>query len=119
MLRGKLTQIILFVKDMKKAVNFYHNLIGLDLVNPEDPQKDYSDEMWVELDAGEFTLALHGGASEHVEKTHSLIFSVSDLEAARQEILNSGIKIGEIRILEDGSSIAEGVDSNGHRFGIR
>jgi hypothetical protein len=35
------------------------------------------------------------------------------------EILNAGIHIAEIRLLEDGAPIAEGCDPEGHRFAIR
>jgi catechol 2,3-dioxygenase-like lactoylglutathione lyase family enzyme len=112
-------QIILFVKEMDRAVHFYRDILGLEVVFPQPPLEDYSGEMWVELDAGGCSLALHGGAEKSPEGSHEVIFKVDDLEHARQEILNAGIRIAEIRLLEDGAPIAEGVDPDGHRFAIR
>ena len=118
MIQAKLTQIILFVEDMARAVGFYRDLLGLKVVYPQD-LTDYSETMWVEMEAGACTLALHGGAKAKPGDEHNLIFKVDDLEAARQAILRAGVEIGTIRTLEDGKPIASGVDPEGHRFSIR
>lgn len=118
MIQGKLIQIILFIKDMARAVGFYRDLLGFQVVYPQG-LSDFSQEMWVELDAGPCSIALHGGARETPGDEHQLIFKVDDLEAARQELLAAGIEIGEIRTLEDGKPVASGVDPEGHRFSIR
>ena len=118
MMRGLLKQIILFVMDMESEVWFYRDVLGLEIIYPQD-NKDLSQEMWVELDAGGCTLALHGGADKAPDDEHQLIFTVHDLEAARSEILAAGIEIGEIRLLEDGLPVASGVDPGGHHFSIR
>jgi catechol 2,3-dioxygenase-like lactoylglutathione lyase family enzyme len=119
MIQAKLMQIILFVREMDRAVHFYRDVLGLEVVYPQAHLEDYSSEMWVEFDAGGCALALHGGAKKPPEDSHEVIFKVEDLVQARQEILNAGIQIAEIRLLEDGAPIAEGVDPDGHRFAIR
>ena len=118
MIQAKLTQIILFIEDMARAVSFYRDLLGLQVVFPQG-LSDYSQAMWVELDAGPCSLALHGGANNTPGDEHQLIFTVDDLELARKELLAAGIEIGEIRTLEDGKPVASGVDPEGHRFSIR
>ena len=118
MIHARLTQIILFVEDMARAVHFYRDLLGLKIVYPQG-LPDYSQEMWVEMEAGACTVALHGGAKTKPGDEHNLIFKVDNLKAARKELLEAGIEIGEIRTLEDGQPIASGVDPGGHRFSIR
>ena len=119
MVSGSLFQIILYVKDMESEVRFYRDVIGLLVVYPQDLLADFSKEMWVEFDAGGCSLALHGGVQEPPDDKHEIIFKVENLAQARMEILNAGIQIAEIRLLEDGAPIAEGYDPEGHRFAIR
>ena len=119
MIQASMMQIILYVRDMDREVHFYRDVLGLEVVYPQAPLGDFSNEMWVEFDAGGCSLALHGGAEKQPEDSHEVIFKVDDLVHARQEILNAGIQIAEIRLLEDGAPIAEGVDPDGHRFAIR
>jgi catechol 2,3-dioxygenase-like lactoylglutathione lyase family enzyme len=116
---ASMMQIILYVSDMNAEVHFYRDVLGLEIVYPQVALEDYSSEMWVEFDAGGCALALHGGADNPPAGSHEVIFKVEDLEHARQEILTAGIQIAEIRLLEDGAPIAEGVDPDGHRFAIR
>jgi predicted enzyme related to lactoylglutathione lyase len=115
---GSLFQIILYVSDMAGEVHFYRDVIGLNIRYPQGIS-DYSQQMWVELDAGGCTLALHGGSKKPPTNDHEIIFKVDNLEQARTEILNAGIEIADIRLLEDGEPIAEGIDPDGHRFAIR
>jgi predicted enzyme related to lactoylglutathione lyase len=118
MIKAKMTQIILYVEDMARAVHFYKDLLGLKVTYP-GKLTDAAQEMWVELDAGGCSLALHGGAQDRPDDQHELIFKVKDLAQARMALVNAGIHVAEIRILEDGAPIAEGVDPDGHRFGLR
>lgn len=118
MLEAKMTQIILYVEDMARALSFYRDLLGLPVTYPQD-LADGEGALWVELAAGGCSLALHGGAQDRPDDQHELIFKVKDLAQARMALLNAGIHVAEIRILEDGALIAEGVDPDGHRFGLR
>ena len=118
MTRASINQIILFVKDMAGAVCFYRDLLGLEVRYPSHVADD-TDEMWVELDAGACSLALHGGADEPPGKQHQIVFKVDDLEQMWQKLHDAGVDIGEIRLLEDGKPAAEAVDPEGHCFTIR
>jgi predicted enzyme related to lactoylglutathione lyase len=118
MTQASLTQMILFVKDMENEVSFYRDVLGLEIRHPHG-LADYTNEMWVEFDAGVCSLALHGGANQAPGDQHQLVFCVDDLEQTRLEMLEARITIGEIRLLEDGAPAAKGVDPEGHRFTIR
>jgi len=111
-------EIILFVQDMNSEVRFYRDVLGLPLAYPQG-LKDYSDEMWVEFDLGETTLAIHGGAEDTPDTLHELVFYVENVARAREMIIAAGTQMDEIRELEDGSPTAEGRDPAGHRFAIR
>ncbi len=116
-LHGK-TQIILYVRDMAKEVRFYRDVLGLAIRYPQGLE-DYSEEMWVEFALDELSLALHGGATSEPDNLHEVVFWVGDVFNARKMIISAGIPMGEIRDLEDGAPIAEGLDPDGHRFAIR
>jgi len=111
-------QIILYVKNMAEEVRFYRDVLGLSIRYPEG-LADYSEQMWVEFEVGEATLALHGGAHGDPQEDHEIVFNVDDIRQARERIIEAGIRMGEIRPLEDGAPISEGRDPDGHRFAIR
>jgi predicted enzyme related to lactoylglutathione lyase len=111
-------QIILYVKNMAEEVHFYRDVLGLSIRYPQN-LADYSDQMWVELEIGDATLALHGGAAEIPQEDHEIVFTVDDIVHARERIVEAGIHMREIRPLEDGAPISEGKDPDGHRFAIR
>lgn len=114
----KFSQVILYVQEMDRSVHLYHDLLGLPINYPKEAA-DYAQEMWVELDAGGCTLALHGGARTLPDDKHELIFTVKDIQSAREELIAAGIAMGAIRPLETSEPIASGLDPNGHRFSIR
>jgi predicted enzyme related to lactoylglutathione lyase len=113
-----ISQIILFVKDMETEVRFYRDMLGLEVRFPYNID-DFSEEMWVELEAGACTLALHGGAEEMPGQQHQIVFRVDDIEKTWKKLHDAGIQIDDIRPLEDGLPAAKAVDPEGHRFTIR
>ncbi len=118
LISGTQLQIIIYVQNMKGEVHFYRDILGLSIRYPQGLD-DYSEEMWVEFELGDCTLALHGGAQDSPDDLHEIVFKVENVARARQMIINSGIAMDEMRTLEDGSPIAEGRDPDGHRFSIR
>jgi catechol 2,3-dioxygenase-like lactoylglutathione lyase family enzyme len=115
---GALRQVILFVQDMESEVRFYRDVMDFEVIYPNEVD-DYAKEIWVELAAGDCILALHGGAQEPAGGQHELIFAVEDIHDAREILIQSGIKMGEVRLLEDGQPSTSGWDPAGHRFSIR
>jgi len=118
LLMDRKMQIILYVRDMADEVSFYRDVLGLSISYPK-VLADYAEEMWVEFELGEGSLALHGGAAGGPNEFHQVVFWVEDISLAREKILAAGINIDQIRGLEDGALIAEGKDPEGHRFAIR
>lgn len=112
------SQIILYVRDMTSEVHFYRDLLGFPIQYPKETT-DYAKEMWVEFNTGSCTLALHGGETEPPDDKHELIFTVDDINLARQALLDAGITMSEIRTLETGELIAAGFDPEGHGFSIK
>ena len=111
------SEVILYVRDMGRAVHFYHDLLGFPIRFPQG-QSDLSQEMWVELETGNCPLALHGGSGEAPARQHELVFTVLDITAARDALVQAGVAMDPIRTLEDGAPIASGLDPEGHRFAI-
>jgi catechol 2,3-dioxygenase-like lactoylglutathione lyase family enzyme len=79
------------VNDMEKAVAFYRDKLGL-------PVK-YESADWVELDGGNVTIALrrYGSGPEGrpelgVGAGATLVFEVDDIEAAKAELQDQGVK---------------------------
>ena len=110
--------MILYVHDMASEVHFYRDVLGLCLGYPPDVS-DFDGEMWVEFEIGDTILALHGGAGARPDALHEVVFWVADIAQARQAVVSAGYQIGEIRTLEDGALIAEGLDPAGHRYALR
>lgn len=87
----KVDDVFFNVDDMAKAVAFYRDKLGL-------PVK-YEAADWVELDAGNMTIALrrYGSGPEGrpelgVGEGATLVFQVDDIEAAKAELEGQGIK---------------------------
>jgi len=118
LISGNPVEIILYVQNMNAEVRFYRDVLGLKLRYPQG-LKDYSDEMWVEFTVGDTLLALHGGASNQPDTLHEIVFWVENVAQAREMIIAAGVEMNEIRALEDGAPIAEGMDPSGHPFAIR
>jgi catechol 2,3-dioxygenase-like lactoylglutathione lyase family enzyme len=84
------------VDDMDKAVAFYRDKLGL-------PVK-YQSADWVELDAGNVTIALrrYGSGPEGrpelgVGEGATIVFEVDDIQAARAELEGQGVKfVGDV-----------------------
>ncbi len=113
-----LMQIILYVKDMGSEVHFYHDVLGLPIRYPAG-LADYASQMWVELETGDCTLALHGGEHVKPDTKHEIVFEVEDVETARQAIVAAGIEMSPTRILKMARRLQKALTLPAHRFAIR
>jgi catechol 2,3-dioxygenase-like lactoylglutathione lyase family enzyme len=109
----KVDDVFFNVDDMDKAVAFYRDKLGL-------PVK-YQSADWVELDAGNVTIALrrYGSGPEGrpelgVGEGATIVFEVDDIEAAKAELDGQGVKfVGDL--FEYGSvKLAAFEDLNGN-----
>ena len=115
---GELMEVILYVQDMDAQVSFYRDLLGLEVRESKD-QDDWTGVHWVELETGSCTLALHAGGQRRLgADAPKVVFRVPDVPAARQQLVQRGVPMGEIRSPAPGVQVADGVDPEGNRFSI-
>jgi len=83
---GKLTTIVLIVKDMDRSLVFYRDVVGM-AVEMHTP-------FWSSLSAGNVSLGLHP-ESNHVKVSPSMGctfgFEVEDIQATVQELKGKGV----------------------------
>jgi catechol 2,3-dioxygenase-like lactoylglutathione lyase family enzyme len=87
----KVDDVFFNVDDVAKAVAFYRDTLGLPVT--------YESADWVELDAGNVTIALrrYGSGPEGrpelgVGEGATIVFEVDDIEAAKTELEGQGVK---------------------------
>jgi predicted enzyme related to lactoylglutathione lyase len=115
---GEIMEVILYVEDMNGQVSFYGDKLGFEIKNPTGLD-DYSNEFWVELDTGNCSLALHaGGKRRFGVDAPKFVFQVEDILAARQQLLDKEVEMGEIRSAAPGVWVCDGVDPEGNKFSI-
>ena len=85
---GKLTTIILIVKDMERSVAFYRDIVGLKV--------EMHTPYWSSLSAGNITVGLHP-ESAHAKATPGMGctfgFEVSDIRKVVQALKTKGVAV--------------------------
>lgn len=107
----ELVEVVLYVRDMERAIRFYRDTLGLEL--------DCESEGWTTFRTGACTLALH--ASEQREPGRGEpdpTFLVSDAEAERERLAGAGVEVTEIREPASGLRVFDARDPEGNRFSI-
>lgn len=117
MVVGPLTEVIVHAKDMNAQVAFYRDKLGLTVTYPAG-RSDYASDAWVTFDTGACTLALHDGRPDHAPPVVRFTFGVSDIRAAREELLGRGVEIGEVRSPAPGVLVVDGKDPEGNVFAL-
>lgn len=113
-----LIEVILYVQDMQAQVSFYRDILGLEVSDPGGLQ-DYSKEMWVTLNTGDCTLALHaGGGGELGKDSPKIVFGVKDIRKARDVLSERGVDFGDVRAAAPGVWVCDGVDLEGNPISI-
>jgi catechol 2,3-dioxygenase-like lactoylglutathione lyase family enzyme len=115
---GKLIEVILYVQDMNAQVSFYRDVLGLQVTEPADSQ-DYEGVFWVTLATGACTLALHSGGDRLLGRdAPKIVFCVADISVARDELLQRGVPMGQVRSPAPGVHVCDGQDPEGNKFSI-
>lgn len=115
---GGIIEVILYVTDMQKQVNFYTAVLGLEITYPQGLDT-YSDQMWVTFNTGACVLALHGGAKGDLgQKASRIVFSVHDIEQARRALIEKGVKVNDVRSPAPGVMVFDGTDPEGNKFSL-
>ncbi len=102
----KLTYVIEFVEDMRRAVAFYRDVLGLTL-KFETPE-------WTEFSTGETTLALHLASNTNPAGRIEIGFSAPDLQAFYDAMTAKGVTFPQPPKKQDfGGLLAQFRDSEG------
>jgi predicted enzyme related to lactoylglutathione lyase len=113
-----LMEVIVYVEDMNRAVAFYRDTLGLSVTFPAGLD-DYGQEFWVTLATGQCTLALHGGGQRRQgQDAAKIVFRVTDVRAAREQLLARGVQLGEVRNPAPGVWVVDGRDSEGNPLSL-
>ena len=113
-----LMEVILYVENMNAQVDFYTNKLGFKVTYPQGIE-EYTDQMWVTLDTGACTLALHGGGKRRFgADAPKIVFRVEDILASREELIRRGVVMGEVRSAAPGVWVCDGEDPEGNKLSI-
>lgn len=91
---------MLMAKDMKRAVNFYRDVMGLDEV--------FVSEFWTELRLGDAIVALHGGHDGSRHPT-GLSFQYEDVLQVAEKIRLAGGTLLQAPMQREGEPILLGI----------
>jgi predicted enzyme related to lactoylglutathione lyase len=115
---GPLIEIILFAQDMNAQVSFYRDMLALDVTYPAG-LADYSDQHWVTFNTGACTLCLHsGGQGSAGQIAPKFVFRVDEIFDARQQLIERGVTMGEVRTAAPGVLVTDGRDPEGNAFSL-
>jgi len=106
---GRVEQVWFWVSDMDRAVAFYTEALGLELVRRHGGE-------WAELEAGGVRLALHGGASEDRPAGGTVVFEVEDLDETRFAMELHGVALGGAGEAEGLARFISFTDPDGNRM---
>jgi len=107
----KLVEVVLYVRDMERAIRFYRDELGLKL--------DFESEGWTTFRTGACTLALH--ATEQREPGTAEpdpTFLVADPDSERARLAGAGVEVTEIREPVIGLRVFDARDPDGNRFSL-
>ena len=110
---AQLYQVILVAKDVDAMVKFYRDIVGLEVTHPVQID-DLSNENWVTLQAGDCTLAIHGGGEIRAGGSAILSFKVDDLDYVFWDLKKRGVEIDEPREVGPGVRAAKARDPEGN-----
>jgi catechol 2,3-dioxygenase-like lactoylglutathione lyase family enzyme len=106
----EMRRVILFTPNIDAMVEFYRDVIGLELVGSEDG--------WCDFAAGTCNIALHRGNPSIGKRPPKLVFYASDVAGARAELVKRGAKgMGKI-LSTDNFDMCNGKDPDGNPFQI-
>jgi predicted enzyme related to lactoylglutathione lyase len=111
---GRIDHVYYWTQDMDRAVKFYREVLGLELL-----RRDGSN--WAMFDAGPVRLALHGAIEGRPIETGgaTAVFAVDDLDASRAALEERGVEFEEhVGEVEGYARFATLRDPDGNRVQI-
>jgi predicted enzyme related to lactoylglutathione lyase len=107
----ELVEVIVYVRDMERAIEFYRDTLGLEV--------DFETPYWTTFRTGACTFALH--AIERRERgagEPDPTFGVADIEAERDRLAAAGVEVTEVREPTPGVRVFDARDPEGNRFSV-
>ena len=106
----KIKRIVLFCRNVQTLATFYQDVFGLSV------KGDPKDKAWVELDAGECSLALHKGTPPPTSRgAPKVVFWSADVTKARETLVKKGAALDKVKIFGD-FHLCDGTDPEGNVF---
>lgn len=107
--------VILFVKDYKKSLDFYRNILGLSMTSLDEPEEEFAT-----FDIGGTVFALHGGyEGEAKEGNVAIHFVTKDIQQEVSGLKSRRVKFTkEIKKMPWGAYQATFADPDGNRMDL-
>ena len=109
--RVELTEVVLYVRDMNRAIGFFRDVLGL--------QTRFESAHWTTFDTGACALALH--ATDRRERgigEPDPTFLVANADAERERLAALGVEVTELREPVAGVRVFDLRDPDGNRLSI-
>ena len=106
-----LVEVVLYVRDMQRAIEFYRDVVGL--------QVEFESDGWTTFGTGACTFALH--ATEQRARgigEPDPTFLVADADAERERLFAAGVEVTEIREPVPGLRVFDARDPEENRFSL-
>jgi predicted enzyme related to lactoylglutathione lyase len=108
------------VKDQQQALDFYHNVLGFEVVVNEPMGRN---ARWIEVaPAGaETRLALYTppGLEDRIGTFSQIVFKCKDIQATYEELRQRGVQFTQSPTDQPGGTMAQFVDPDGNSFVLR
>jgi predicted enzyme related to lactoylglutathione lyase len=107
----ELVEVVLYVRDMERAIRFYRDTIGLEL--------DFESDHWTTFRTGACILALHATDQREPGKGEpDPTFLVTDADEEHARLAAAGVEVTEIREPAPGVRVFDVQDPEGNRLSI-
>jgi len=107
----ELVEVVLYVRDMRRAISFYRDTLGLEVAHESD--------RWTTFHTGACTLGLHAIANRELGQAEpDPTFLVSDATVEHARLAVSGVHVTEIREPAAGVQVFDARDPDGNRFSL-
>jgi catechol 2,3-dioxygenase-like lactoylglutathione lyase family enzyme len=107
----ELVEVVLYVRDMRRAVSFYRDTLGLEVARQSHG--------WTTFHTGACTLALHAIENRELGRAEpDPTFLVSDATVERARLAVAGVDVTEIREPVASVQVFDARDPDGNRFSL-
>jgi catechol 2,3-dioxygenase-like lactoylglutathione lyase family enzyme len=107
----ELTEVVVYVRDMDRAVRFYRDTLGLDV--------EFESEGWTTFRTGPCTLALHPtDRREPGTGEPDPTFLVGDAPVERARLSADGVEVSDVREPAPGVRVFDAWDPDGNRISL-